>query len=613
MGISKGNEWMPSCKCLPPVLCVFVLHVLLSLAPLSAEAFNPHYDPIRIMPLGDSITLGIGDEQLQGYRASLYRDLVKKGYDIDFVGLYQDGAGETVFDPDHQGTGGQTKEELADAVQKYLQGNPADMILLHIGTNRESSDPSPVESILNTIDLLDPNTKVMVARIINKYSKDGTLLPVIGQYNDNVEAMVLAREDENLTIVDMESRLQFPAHYAGTIHPNRAGYRIMADAWLEALLTTLPEPQGITSYWRMEQAVGEVHRDSKLLNPGSCFSGCPVPAPGRVGEGQLFSAATMIEVAPDDTFRWNPGDDFSIELWFNNEGALVAEKEVLFATILDQSFELMLGLKDAGQKNAVFFSITNTANPRETISITSNNRFLDGEWHHVALVRTTKKNSWKLYFDGTEDNEYVGSISYALNLSPKLTLGSKVLSSTIDTSSQFHGILDEIAIYNRVVTGDEILIHYENGFSGEGYYYRGQTHPHIRGIEDATVRVGQRFTYAVQAVGRPSPEHRLLNGPAGMTINRSSGVIDWQPREPGNFLVEIEARNQVGSASRSFSISASDLDPSNGSNGSIGTSGSGCVLGIGTAFGAELLLLLFLLLVHRSGRSRRINGTRSRK
>ena len=57
-----------------------------------------HADPIRIMPLGDSITEGDGgismddDRYIVGYRQKLYLDLLDGGYsNVQFVGSLSSG------------------------------------------------------------------------------------------------------------------------------------------------------------------------------------------------------------------------------------------------------------------------------------------------------------------------------------------------------------------------------------------------------------------------------------------------------------------------------------------------------------------------------------------
>ena len=46
----------------------------------------------RIMPLGDSITFGVGDESNGGYRGYLYQGLTSCGYAVDFVGSQSGGS-----------------------------------------------------------------------------------------------------------------------------------------------------------------------------------------------------------------------------------------------------------------------------------------------------------------------------------------------------------------------------------------------------------------------------------------------------------------------------------------------------------------------------------------
>ena len=121
------------------------------------------------MPLGDSITVGTlnGPEPPAdikvGYRKPLYDSLLAAGFTFDFLGAGTDGYGVTNFDYDHEGHGGWTAANIAwgmnggypiDGVRAWLDNNPADIILLHIGTNQLTQNTDvDVDSILNEIDL----------------------------------------------------------------------------------------------------------------------------------------------------------------------------------------------------------------------------------------------------------------------------------------------------------------------------------------------------------------------------------------------------------------------------------------------------------------------------
>ena len=107
----------------------------------------------KIMPLGDSIT--VGTPGLDGYRKALYLDLFNSGFDVNFVGSQNSGTG---LDNDNEGHEGWSADEIRDNVYVWLEENPADVVLLHIGTNdiRSGQDSAgivaEVGGILDNID-----------------------------------------------------------------------------------------------------------------------------------------------------------------------------------------------------------------------------------------------------------------------------------------------------------------------------------------------------------------------------------------------------------------------------------------------------------------------------
>jgi hypothetical protein len=226
-------------------IAVFIIVFIFSVYP--ANAALP-FRTIKIMPLGDSITYGYTDGSLTndttvGYRQKLYLDLVKLGYKINFVGSLMSGELVTPsFDYDHEGWPRYTVEQIADNIFNWLLDNPADIVLLHIGTNDldpdDPEDDPDVEQILNEIDRYSLDVIVILARIINRktYSQRTTT------FNNNIEDMALRRiaNGDKIVIVDMESALDYATDMADLKHPNEVGYEKMADVWLDALLDVMP-------------------------------------------------------------------------------------------------------------------------------------------------------------------------------------------------------------------------------------------------------------------------------------------------------------------------------------------------------------------------------------
>lgn len=218
---------------------------------------------VRIMPLGDSITLGtytpttpsVADESI-GYRRKLYGDLAQMGgnrFGVNFIGSLSHGSSAGIGDPDHEGHGGATSNEIANGrpasstdpgfpgVTNWLNTNPPDVILLHIGTNSFTTDPSGVTAILDRISAWESANYpvwVFIARIIQRL--DGI---DVTPFNDNVAAMVASRANNNRLIMvnqqtgaDLVYNKTATGDMADDLHPNQSGYDKMADKWRTDLL-----------------------------------------------------------------------------------------------------------------------------------------------------------------------------------------------------------------------------------------------------------------------------------------------------------------------------------------------------------------------------------------
>ena len=212
------------------------------------------------MPLGDSITSGGGSTDQAGYRRLLYDSLLAQGFNVDFVGSLQGGIGD--FDSDHEGHGGWRADQIAANVTFFLNSNPADIVLLHIGTNSLTTNAGFVEAILNNIDAVSPDIIVVLARITG-VSCCGDVpscasCATVTQFNDNVQAMAEARiaDGDKIILVDMEHALVYPGDLSDAVHPNDSGYSKMAAVWLPAVEQAIGMVKSLTtSQWPAEVEV----------------------------------------------------------------------------------------------------------------------------------------------------------------------------------------------------------------------------------------------------------------------------------------------------------------------------------------------------------------------
>ncbi|RLP54793.1 MAG: hypothetical protein D6160_08220 [Ketobacter sp.] len=190
---------------------------------------------IDVMPLGDSNTRGNGSIPRYSYRPYLYNSLDVAGYDLDFIGsLSESYPVGFQYDHDHEGHSGFTPKQIANNVINWLSLATPDVVLLHIGTN-EHNVPD-VETILDYIDLVDEDIIVVLAKIIN----ESVYNPATSEFNNQLEAMALARTHDKILIVDQEPALNYVDDMDDNLHANNAGYAKMADVWYQPLSEFLP-------------------------------------------------------------------------------------------------------------------------------------------------------------------------------------------------------------------------------------------------------------------------------------------------------------------------------------------------------------------------------------
>ena len=208
----------------------------------------------KIMPLGDSITDGvIGPTVLPiierlGYRKPLYDSLKGSGFTFDFVGSLTSGSSALPdFDIDHEGHGGWNAFDIAfgmtgfptDGVRAWLDQNPADIVLLHAGTNNIAQTTSAdIADILDEIDQWEQSAggnpvTVILALIIDW----DPINPAVTDLNDGIQSMASSRifSGDDIIIVDQHDALIYPDDLSDQLHPNETGYAKMADVWFNAL------------------------------------------------------------------------------------------------------------------------------------------------------------------------------------------------------------------------------------------------------------------------------------------------------------------------------------------------------------------------------------------
>ncbi|GAA5112465.1 SGNH/GDSL hydrolase family protein [Pseudonocardia adelaidensis] len=199
---------------------------------------------LRVMPLGASSTVGAGSPETAGYRGPLQALLARDGVVVDMVGS-QHGGPASVPDLDYEGYGGMTLEDLLPRVAGLVRRADPDVVLLHTGTNDLLKGASAAESARR----LD----AVIARIVQVTDADvivaGVWAPLSGDTRDRTEFERLAagvvagfRERGHPVRYADTSGLLEPDELADGLHPNAAGYRVIAAMWERQILDVRNHP-----------------------------------------------------------------------------------------------------------------------------------------------------------------------------------------------------------------------------------------------------------------------------------------------------------------------------------------------------------------------------------
>ncbi|MFD0020655.1 ricin-type beta-trefoil lectin domain protein [Streptomyces sp. NPDC058382] len=187
---------------------------------------------LRLMPLGDSITDGVGSSTGNGYRGPLWDELSANGYSLDFVGTSRAGSME---DPDNEGHSGWRIDEIASIADASLSRYRPNVVTLMIGTNDLGQDyqvptaPDRLDSLIDQVVADAPDATVLVASLT--VSTNPTIEANRGGYNQRIPGMVQEKQaaGKHVRYVDMGGLTT--GDLADGLHPNDTGYRKMADAF----------------------------------------------------------------------------------------------------------------------------------------------------------------------------------------------------------------------------------------------------------------------------------------------------------------------------------------------------------------------------------------------
>jgi lysophospholipase L1-like esterase len=217
----------------------------------AAAPFSPcptNGDFCRVLPLGDSLTLGTG--YAGGYRVKLFKNSLADAKHLTFVGTQRNGpdkVNSSTFPQNHEGYAGHTIERIRTELLPKIAGsafNPAPhIVLLMVGTDDMSagtpadqmSASQRVGPLLDELIRLAPKALIVVAKIIPLAATQAGSANV-KPFVDALPAIVQERVAAGKHLMLVDPGTSFPmTELADGIHPTQRGYEVIGDVWYAAI------------------------------------------------------------------------------------------------------------------------------------------------------------------------------------------------------------------------------------------------------------------------------------------------------------------------------------------------------------------------------------------
>src|SRR6266700_3489614 len=237
-----------------------IIVLLALLLGINIHFFSPHSTakaslspgPVTIMPLGDSITFGIGSPTSSSYRLALWQDLTAAGIKFSFVGSEHSGSkvlGQTA----NEGHSGWHIRQISAHIVNWLQQYQPKYVLLHIGTNDiwfhddVTHAPQRLKFLIYQITNTLPGVTVLVAQITPQTPPYEAQVETFNRAIPGLvsEEVAAGKRVQYVDIHDFVPLSDLP----DKVHPNDTGYTLMARAWylaLHPLLSTASLPGTIS-------------------------------------------------------------------------------------------------------------------------------------------------------------------------------------------------------------------------------------------------------------------------------------------------------------------------------------------------------------------------------
>jgi hypothetical protein len=208
-------------------------------------------------------------------------------------------------------------------------------------------------------------------------------------------------------------------------------------------------------------------------------SGPSISADTAAGAGSVYFDGGSYLTASSNLLA-TMARDFSVSVWVKTSQIVGSPGDMAYWGAVIVSADIPTG----GAGDAIPIALTdgqvafNTGDGYNDDTLNSYATVNDDTWHHVVVTRNQATGEKQIYIDSALDNSEFGT-TVLLNGPQLLTLGAKSDANDPDPSSPdyngsqgYEGLLDDVQMYSRVLSSDEVAYLYSNpGSTLAGFSY----------------------------------------------------------------------------------------------------------------------------------------------
>ena len=199
---------------------------------------------------------------------------------------------------------------------------------------------------------------------------------------------------------------------------------------------------GLVGWWTLDEGFGSTVGDSSGAgHSGSFVAGNPAWVEGKYGGALKFDGVSKVEIPDHADFHLE--DAVTVALWANPE-AVQLEDAKFFCK--QKSTYYPYCLQYSGTSNAIY---ANVSNETTQFNARPNLANFPGQWAHLCF--TYDGAALILYKDGQEVARVAAYGALRQN-TLSLTIGGR-----LNSSNNFNGMIDDVRLYSRALTQQEIL------------------------------------------------------------------------------------------------------------------------------------------------------------